>query len=94
MSDLHGFYNNTTMQPLIEMFLASTPTSNPTSYQSASPIAFVTNNSPATISFHGTIDETVPVRQSITLDSLLNQSCLTTDHLFVVWFYHHFVSVV
>ncbi|MCK0189771.1 alpha/beta hydrolase [Arenibacter sp. F20364] len=43
----------------------------PEMYRKASPILFVNKNSPPTISFHGTLDELVPYRQSKKLHETL-----------------------
>lgn len=51
--------------------LSGTPTSNPASYYQSSPINFVSAQSPATITFQGTNDILVPVRQQDALHAKL-----------------------
>lgn len=77
-SDLVTLYNNhpvpAASQPVLQNLLGTTPTANPTLYAEASPINFVTAQSPATLILHGDADMIVPIAQSTTLRTRLQQA--------------------
>ncbi len=56
----------------LAVLLGGTPASNPAGYASASPVTYVTAQSPATIIFHGTTDVVVPFTQSSSLAAALS----------------------
>jgi dipeptidyl aminopeptidase/acylaminoacyl peptidase len=51
--------------------MSGTPVTNPGNYYNASPLFFVSSNSPPTQIFHGTADPLVPISQSDSLSSRL-----------------------
>ena len=73
-TDMVDFYNRSPQPffpPFFKIFLDGTPATNPANYQSASPLFFVNKQSPPTIIFHGTADNTVYIHQSDSLASRL-----------------------
>ena len=46
---------------------------NPTLFQDASPLSYISGDDPPTITFHGTIDKIVPISQADTLDQRLKR---------------------
>lgn len=56
----------------IALLLQGTPSTNPALYQSSSPLNFITNNSPATITFQGLQDPLVRADQQDALHARLN----------------------
>jgi acetyl esterase/lipase len=76
-SDMVEMYNNPAQSVppnAIAALLNGTPASNPTLYQSSSPINFVDITSPPTIIFHGGVSDTlVRTAQSIALQGKLQQ---------------------
>ncbi len=79
MADLYQF--NASFQPLLTIFMAGTPATNPTSYAGASPLYSVNSSSPPTIIFHGGIDATVPIRQSDSLNNRLANASVTKQYV-------------
>jgi len=76
-TDMVDFYYHSPQPffpPFFKIFLDGTPATNPASYQSASPLTFVNNQSPPTIIFHGTADHTVDIHQSDSLASRLQNA--------------------
>ena len=72
--DLFGPTNLTTLytnpaasQPVLVNFLGTTPSANPSKYADASPVNFVSAQSPPTLILHGDADFIVPISQSSTL---------------------------
>ena len=49
-------------------------------YKKASPISYITKDDPATLIFHGTIDDLVPVKQSDRLDALLKENDIPVEY--------------
>ena len=47
---------------------------NPVPFENASPINYISSDDPPTITFHGTIDDTVPIGQSDLLDKKLKEN--------------------
>lgn len=82
-NDLTTLYNNhpipAASQPVLVNFLGATPAANPSLYQQASPINYVTALSPATLILHGDVDFIVPVTQSIALRTKLQTAGVTVD---------------
>jgi acetyl esterase/lipase len=74
IADLMAYFTavdpNTALK--LAILLGGTPASNPAGYAAASPITFITAQSPATIIFHGTTDVVVPFTQSSSLAAALN----------------------
>jgi acetyl esterase/lipase len=77
-SDLLTLYTNhpvpAASQPVLQNLLGTTPTANPLLYADASPINFVFPTSPATLILHGDADMIVPISQSTTLRTRLQQA--------------------
>src|SRR5690606_23387075 len=73
MTSLHNFY--TTHDPgtafLVNLIMGGSPTSNPTMYQSSSPVNFISATSPPTIILQGGLDDVVPKEQSYALEAKL-----------------------
>jgi acetyl esterase/lipase len=81
IASLYASYaNNPTTQFGLSFWLNGTPTSNPTAYTNASPINFVTAQSPPTIIFHGTADDVVPIGQSANLREKLQIAGVTSEY--------------
>lgn len=57
----------------IQSMLGGTPTTAPAIYQSSSPLNFVSVQSPPTLIFHGGADPLVPIQQSLSLKTKLEQ---------------------
>ncbi|MFP5041461.1 prolyl oligopeptidase family serine peptidase [Parasediminibacterium sp. JCM 36343] len=79
VSDMVGLYkyyaaNKSNIALGLSFLMNGTPTSNPTLYNSSSPVNYVGASSPPTIILHGTADTIVPITQSNTLDAKLSQS--------------------
>jgi acetyl esterase/lipase len=65
----------------IALLMSGTPASNPTLYQSSSPINFVDISSPPTIIFHGgNLDTLVKTNQSVNLRSKLLQKAVINQY--------------
>lgn len=83
-TDMKDFYTNpidSSYRDLLTMFMNGTPATNEENYRSASPIAFVTAQSPPTIIFHGTADTTVPIYQSDSLYSKLQSLGVPVEYI-------------
>lgn len=82
-TDLVDLYNNhpipAASQPVLVNFLGATPITNLTLYQQASPINFVTVQSPPTLIFHGGADYVVPISQSTALKAKLAAANVKVD---------------
>ena len=91
MTELYNFQTGF-QQQLFELFMGGTPTTNSTAYANASPLNFVTSNSPATIIFHGTADAVVPISQSRKLDSALLNNNVVHQYIKYVGEPHGFVQ--
>jgi acetyl esterase/lipase len=73
MTDLYNFYSsNPTNQTVFQLLMNGSPTSNASLYTQSSPANFVTAQSCATIIFHGTVDDVVPISESVALKNKLN----------------------
>src|SRR6266487_1208908 len=69
-TDFKALYDSTAdtlLRVYIEVFMSGTPATNPDNYYNASPLFFVSSNTPATQIFHGTEDPLVPISQSDSL---------------------------
>ncbi len=64
----------------VQGFLGTTYDKNPEVYELASPSTFITPDDPPTLIFQGTIDSLVPVSQSDSLDSWLQQAGVPRDY--------------
>jgi len=62
------------VQPVLPEFIGDSYENMPTSYRDASPINYISNDDPPTLTFHGTIDNVVPVRQADMLDKKLKEN--------------------
>ena len=62
-----------------QILMGGTPSSNPSLYQSSSPINFVNAQSPPTIILHGDVDDIVPIAQSIKLKNKLQSFGVITE---------------
>ncbi|MDB5193310.1 MAG: lipase [Segetibacter sp.] len=84
-TDLTTLYNNHPIsqasQPVLVNLLGATPATNPTLYQQASPINYVTASSVPTLIFHGTDDFIVPINQSITLRTKLQTANVPVQYV-------------
>lgn len=82
-TDLTALYNNSALAALLlPQALGGTPTSNPTLYQSSSPINYVTAQSSATMILQGGIDDLVPPSQSTALRDRLNTAGVANQYVF------------
>ncbi|MDQ6610111.1 MAG: alpha/beta hydrolase [Bacteroidota bacterium] len=72
-TDMIALYNSSPplTQTGMNYLLNGTPSSNPTLYQSSSPINYVTAQSPPTLILHGGVDPLVPIAQSTALKNKL-----------------------
>lgn len=74
-TDMAALYTSYASDPLnqtgIQLLMNGTPTSNPSLYQSSSPINFVSTSSQPTLILHGTADPIVPIAQSTALKAKL-----------------------
>ena len=84
-TDLTEMYNNPT-SPLVPILLSNvmggTPTTQPTIYQTSSPINYVTNQSPPTLVLHGGNDIVVSPSQSSLLNNKLTIAGVTHEYVF------------
>jgi len=76
--DLTTPYSITTEQ--VQRFMGVSYDENPDLYKLASPSTFITSDDPPTLIFHGTIDSLVPVSQSDSLASWLQQAGVPRDY--------------
>lgn len=60
-------------KPSVEYLIGKTYAEAPNLYKEASPIYFISKSAPATITFHGTLDELVPYAQSDRLHKKLQE---------------------
>ena len=73
-TDMKALYKSITdvvLRSYIDVFMSGTPETNPDNYYRASPLFFVTGNSPSTQIFHGTADPLVPISESDSLNNRL-----------------------
>ena len=72
-TDMVTLYNTSTplAQAGLQSLLAGTPITNPSLYQTSSPIQYVTAQSPPTLILHGGVDPLVPIAQSNALKTKL-----------------------
>jgi acetyl esterase/lipase len=56
----------------IQLLMGGSPANNPSLYQQASPGNYVSAQSPPTIILHGTLDDVVPIAQSVNLKNKLS----------------------
>ena len=76
--DLTTPYSITTEQ--VQSFMGVSYEKNPELYQLGSPSTFISADDPPTLIFHGTIDSLVPVSQSDSLASWLDQAGVPHDY--------------
>lgn len=75
MAGLYTFYASSPLNQLgLQLLMSGTPTTNAASYQSSSPINFVSSSSQPTLILHGTADPVVPYAQSTALKAKLETS--------------------
>ncbi len=67
-------------QSVLINYLGVTQPANPTLYQQASPINFVTSTAPPTQIFHGTADQVVPISESQRLQTKLQSLGVTNQY--------------
>ena len=73
MADLHNFYRTgSANQNAIQILMNGSPATNSVLYEKSSPINYVTSQSSPTIIFHGTIDNIVPMAESVLLNNKLS----------------------
>ena len=73
MADLHNFYSSgSEHQNGLQILMNGSPNTNSFLYEQSSPINYVTSRSSPTIIFHGTMDNVVPIAESIRLSSKLS----------------------
>ncbi len=82
-TNLTTLYNNhpfpAVSQPVLVNFLGATPVTNAAKYFEASPINYVTAQSPPTLILHGDADAIVPIAQSATLRIVLLSAAVKVD---------------
>ena len=67
--------------PTVTSFLGKTwSDANKKYFEAASPLHFITPDDPPTLTFHGTIDDTVPVSQADLLDEALKEKKVVSDY--------------
>jgi acetyl esterase/lipase len=72
--------------PLVTVFMNKTYAEAPELYLEASPIIYIDNNSPPTLTLHGTSDELVPVSQADQLKNRLDSLGVPcVDYRFPLW---------
>jgi acetyl esterase/lipase len=82
-TDMKALYNSTTnvvFRSYIQIYMSGTPESNPDNYYNASPLFFVSGNSPSTQIFHGTEDPLVPISQSDSLNNRLTAARVSHEY--------------
>ena len=79
MTDLYNSASTPIAQFAFQILMGGTPSSNPTLYQSSSPLNFVSAQSPPTIILHGDMDDIVPLAQSIKLKNKLQSLGVITE---------------
>jgi acetyl esterase/lipase len=79
--DSPGFHSAFDNRRALESYLGGPPSKADDTYFAASPINFVTSESPATLMLHGAHDAIVSVNQSAQLDAKLEQAGV--KHLFI-----------
>lgn len=60
-------------KPVLTEFIGQNYDENPTPFEDASPINYISSDNPPTLTFHGTIDQIVPVSQADTLNNKLKE---------------------
>ena len=67
--------------PTVTSFLATTwSAKNKKYFEAASPVHFITPDDPPTLTFHGTIDDIVPVSQGDSLHQMLKENKVVSDY--------------
>ena len=79
MADMYLSATTPIAQFGFQILMGGTPSSNPSLYQSSSPINFVSAQSPPTIILHGDMDDIVPIAQSINLKNKLQSLGVITE---------------
>ena len=80
VADLHNFYaSGSERQTAIEILMNGSPNSNSVLYEQSSPVNYVTLQSPPTIIFHGTMDNVVPIAESVALNSRLSNAGVVSE---------------
>jgi acetyl esterase/lipase len=82
-SEMRALYNSMTniaFRSYIQLFMSGIPETNPDNYYNASPLFFVTSNSPPTQIFHGTVDPLVPISQSDSLSKRLTAAGVSHEY--------------
>ena len=73
IADLHNFYRSgSEYQNGLQILMNGSPTTNSFLYEQSSPIKYITSQSSPTIIFHGSMDNVVPVAESMTLSNKLS----------------------
>ncbi len=70
---------NVLLKSIIQLLHSGTPATNPSLYQSSSPINYVTAQSTPTLILHGGADPLIPIAQSITLKNKLQSMGATVQ---------------
>ena len=79
MADLYNSTNNSYYQMGLQLLIGGTPTTKPAVFVEASPIHFVSKQSPPTLLLHGGRDGLVPVAQSKKLKAQLDKIGVPSD---------------
>lgn len=79
MADLYNSTNNSYYQMGLQLLIGGTPASKPAVFVQASPIHFVSKQSPPTLLLHGGRDGLVPVAQSKKLKAQLDKIGVPSD---------------
>ncbi len=69
-------------------FIGQTWEENPDAYKKASPISYITPDDPPTLTFHGTKDELVPIRQADMLQEKLEEAGVENEYHRLKWWPH------
>jgi len=82
-TDMKALFNsltNVVFRSYIQLFMSGTPETNPGNYYNASPLFFVSSNSPSTQIFHGAEDALVPISQSDSLNNRLTAAGVSHEY--------------
>ena len=81
MIDLYNNPINPNYPLMLQIFMSGTPTTSRSNYVSGSPLFAVNASVPPTIIFHGTVDSTVPIHQSDSLNLKLINAGVTKQYV-------------
>lgn len=67
-TEMVSAYEQSSVAWIFRLFMGGTPEESPETYQTASPVKYVTQDDPPVLTIHGDQDKLVPVEQAILLD--------------------------